>query len=131
MTYNSLDTASSIPFVHYHCDCPDLKSSTHDSSRLNKDPVLLDEANSSLSLSSPPSLLLSPSNSTQLDRLDENFASNTGRHLLSRDASNFLYPLSRLYFCEDCHEIRCPSCVQDEIISYYCPNCLFEVTSKG
>ena len=51
----------------------------------------------------------------------------TGRHLLSNEASNYLYPLSRLYFCEDCHQIRCPSCVQDEIVSYYCPNCLFEV----
>jgi dynactin-4 len=58
----------------------------------------------------------------------ENAASITGRHLLSEQASNYLYPLSRLYFCEDCHQIRCPSCVQDEIVSYYCPNCLFEVS---
>lgn len=60
--------------------------------------------------------------------LTENAASITGRHLLSEQASNYLYPLSRLYFCEDCHQIRCPSCVQDEIVSYYCPNCLFEVS---
>lgn len=54
-------------------------------------------------------------------------ASVAGLSLLSKQATNYLYPLSRLYFCEDCHHIRCPSCVQDEIVSYYCPNCLFEV----
>lgn len=60
--------------------------------------------------------------------LDEGVdASVAGLHLLSKQAKNYLYPLSRLYFCEDCHHMRCPSCVQDEIVSYYCPNCLFEV----
>ncbi|OZJ01816.1 hypothetical protein BZG36_04815, partial [Bifiguratus adelaidae] len=46
-------------------------------------------------------------------------------------ARTSLFSLYRLYFCEDCHRIRCPSCVQDEIISYYCPNCLFEVPSAS
>ncbi|KAI8086676.1 dynactin p62 family-domain-containing protein [Halteromyces radiatus] len=130
MTNQSTDTISPIPFVHYHCDCPDLKTSSHEQARLTKDPVLLDESGNN-KISSPPSLLLSPSNSSRLDRLDENTAFNTGRHLLSPEASNYLYPLSRLYFCEDCHEIRCPCCVQDEIISYYCPNCLFEVPTAS
>ncbi|KAI8338322.1 dynactin p62 family-domain-containing protein [Choanephora cucurbitarum] len=61
----------------------------------------------------------------------ESAASVAGRHLLSNQATNYLYPLSRLYFCEDCHQIRCPSCVQDEIVSYYCPNCLFEVPTAS
>ncbi|ORZ00377.1 dynactin p62 family-domain-containing protein [Syncephalastrum racemosum] len=56
---------------------------------------------------------------------------DTGSHVLSEQAGNYLYPLSRLYFCEDCHQIRCPSCVQDEIVSYYCPNCLFEVPTAS
>ncbi|RCH94591.1 hypothetical protein CU097_010151 [Rhizopus azygosporus] len=62
---------------------------------------------------------------------DESTESVTGLHLLSKKAKNYLYPLSRLYFCEDCHQIRCPSCVQDEIVSYYCPNCLFEVPTAS
>ncbi|KAF9168164.1 hypothetical protein DFQ26_001057 [Actinomortierella ambigua] len=40
-------------------------------------------------------------------------------------------PLSRLYFCDMCEEIRCPKCVQDEIVCYYCPNCLFDVPTAS
>lgn len=38
-----------------------------------------------------------------------------------------LFPLEHLLFCEDCNQIRCPRCVQEEITCYYCPSCLFEV----
>ncbi len=34
-------------------------------------------------------------------------------------------------YCEDCHQIRCPRCVAEEIVTYYCPNCLFEVPSSN
>ncbi|CCJ28788.1 unnamed protein product [Pneumocystis jirovecii] len=37
------------------------------------------------------------------------------------------HPLQNLYFCEECYAIRCPRCIQEETISYFCPNCLFEV----
>ncbi|KAH0541332.1 hypothetical protein FGG08_004170 [Glutinoglossum americanum] len=44
--------------------------------------------------------------------------------------SNYsLYPLEHLLYCEDCHQIRCPRCVLDEIVCWFCPNCLFEVSS--
>ncbi|KAG0040515.1 hypothetical protein BGZ82_001841 [Podila clonocystis] len=39
--------------------------------------------------------------------------------------------LSRLYFCDSCDEVRCPKCVQDEIVCYYCPNCLFDVPTAS
>ena len=42
-------------------------------------------------------------------------------------ANYSLYPLEYLLYCEDCHQIRCPRCVAEEIAAYYCPNCLFEV----
>ncbi|KAL2150507.1 hypothetical protein VTH82DRAFT_7070 [Thermothelomyces myriococcoides] len=46
--------------------------------------------------------------------------------------SNYgLYPLEYLMYCEECHQIRCPRCVSEEIITYYCPNCLFEVPSSN
>ncbi|KAK1992720.1 dynactin p62 family protein [Colletotrichum falcatum] len=46
--------------------------------------------------------------------------------------ANFsLYPLEHLMYCEDCHQIRCPRCVNEEIVTYYCPNCLFEVPSSN
>src|SRR5436305_1198985 len=41
-----------------------------------------------------------------------------------------LYPLEYLLYCEDCQQIRCPRCVLDEIVTWYCPNCLFEVPSS-
>ncbi|KAI8889768.1 hypothetical protein K501DRAFT_266554 [Backusella circina FSU 941] len=93
-----------IPFVDYYCACSSKK-----------------EKETTTPLNNP----------TSITTAAENAASITGRHLLSSDATNYLYPLSRLYFCEDCHQIRCPSCVQDEIVSYYCPNCLFEVPTAS
>ena len=46
--------------------------------------------------------------------------------------SNYsLYPLEYLLFCEDCQQIRCPRCVTEETVTYYCPSCLFEVPSSN
>lgn len=46
--------------------------------------------------------------------------------------SNYsLYPLEYLLYCEDCQQIRCPRCVTEESVTYYCPNCLFEVPSSN
>ncbi|PHH80744.1 hypothetical protein CDD82_1535 [Ophiocordyceps australis] len=46
--------------------------------------------------------------------------------------SNFsLFPLEYLLFCEDCQQIRCPRCVVEEIVTYFCPSCLFEIPSSN
>lgn len=46
--------------------------------------------------------------------------------------SNYsLYPLEYLLYCEDCHQIRCPRCIAEEIVTYYCPNCQFEVPTSN
>ncbi|KAE8328771.1 dynactin p62 family-domain-containing protein [Aspergillus sergii] len=45
--------------------------------------------------------------------------------------SNFsLYPPEQLLYCEDCHQIKCPRCITEEIVCWYCPNCLFETPSS-
>lgn len=45
--------------------------------------------------------------------------------------SNYaLYPLEHLLYCDECQQIRCPRCVIDETLNWYCPNCLFEVPSS-
>lgn len=45
--------------------------------------------------------------------------------------SNFsLFPIEQLLYCEDCHQIKCPRCITEEIVSWYCPNCLFETPSS-
>lgn len=41
-----------------------------------------------------------------------------------------LFPPEHLLYCEECHDIKCPRCVTEEIICYYCPNCLFETPSS-
>jgi len=48
-----------------------------------------------------------------------------------RRAAYSLYPLENLLFCDECAQIRCPKCVNDEVINWYCPSCLFEVPSSG
>ncbi|KAI1368386.1 dynactin p62 family-domain-containing protein [Xylaria arbuscula] len=46
--------------------------------------------------------------------------------------SNFnLYPLEYLLYCDVCHQIRCPRCVSEELVTIYCPSCLFEVGSSS
>lgn len=114
----SIDDKEPIPFVDYYCACSAKKEDT----ALNIEPTESTPSNQPGTTISTTSIT-----STTGATAAESAASVTGRHLLSNQASNYLYPLSRLYFCEDCHQIRCPSCVQDEIVSYYCPNCLFEV----
>ncbi|KAI9244459.1 dynactin p62 family-domain-containing protein [Phascolomyces articulosus] len=125
------------PFVHYYCACPDLSNNTQDPRRSpeitsKKDTESLDEKTTTTPTTSTTSQTSQSTQHQQQQKDQANIdASATGRHLLSTQASNYLYPLSRLYFCEDCHQIRCPSCVQDEIVSYYCPNCLFEVPTAS
>ncbi|KAF2455791.1 dynactin p62 family-domain-containing protein [Lineolata rhizophorae] len=41
-----------------------------------------------------------------------------------------LFPLEHLLYCDDCAALRCPRCVVDEILSWFCPSCLFEVPSS-
>ena len=45
--------------------------------------------------------------------------------------SNFsLFPLEHLLYCEECHDIKCPRCVSEEIVVYFCPNCMFETPNS-
>ena len=45
--------------------------------------------------------------------------------------ANFsLYPLEHLLYCEDCQDIKCPRCVIEEIVCWYCPGCLLEVPTS-
>jgi dynactin-4 len=46
-------------------------------------------------------------------------------------ANYSLYPLEHLLYCEDCQQIRCQRCVNEEIAAYFCPSCLFEVPSSN
>ena len=67
-------------------------------------------------------------NSASLEETDEDERTFDPR---APRANYSLYPLEHLLYCEDCHQIRCPRCVLDEIVCWYCPNCLFEVPSSS
>ena len=41
-----------------------------------------------------------------------------------------LYPPEQLLYCEECHQIKCSRCITEEIVSWYCPSCLFETPSS-
>ncbi|KAH8673551.1 dynactin Arp1 p62 subunit RO2 [Xylariales sp. PMI_506] len=46
--------------------------------------------------------------------------------------SNYsLYPIEYLLYCVDCNQIRCPRCVSEELVTIYCPSCLFEVGTSS
>ena len=40
-----------------------------------------------------------------------------------------LKPISKLYFCRHCLDIRCGFCVSHEVDSHYCPNCMENMPS--
>ncbi|KAJ3081953.1 hypothetical protein HK102_002015 [Quaeritorhiza haematococci] len=108
------------PYVYYQCPCF-LPSSTKS------------ENGSDTPASIPPA---SDTNTTSTPSTSTDSAKKTvEEHLAQLDIKrgNFLtmFPIYRLYFCEDCRQIRCPRCVQEEIVCYFCPNCLFEVPTAS
>ncbi|KAK3670216.1 hypothetical protein LTR78_009871 [Recurvomyces mirabilis] len=95
--------AATFPYTHYSCPCSDLASST---------PIITPARRTSTA----------PSNNTTDE--DTTFNSHDPR------AEYALYPLDHLLFCDECDAIRCPICYGEEIINWYCPQCLFEVPSS-
>ena len=93
------------PYTYFQCPCSD-SSPSHTNNNTSKAPKATRTSSSSS------------------DEDERTFDPRAPR------ANYSLYPLSHLFFCEDCHQIRCPRCVLDEIVTWYCPNCLFEVPSS-
>lgn len=93
--------AATIPYTYFQCPCT---------------------ADNPLSSRNPSESTLPSSDDERED--DNDFDPRAPR-------SNYsVYPLEHLLYCEDCQEIRCPRCVLDEIVTWFCPNCLFEVPSS-
>ncbi|ANB15999.1 hypothetical protein AWJ20_3649 [Sugiyamaella lignohabitans] len=42
-----------------------------------------------------------------------------------------LHKLEYLYFCDHCKSTKCKQCVTQEVISRFCPSCLYEVTESS
>ena len=46
--------------------------------------------------------------------------------------SNFsLFPPEHLLYCEECRVIKCPRCITEEQVCYFCTSCLFETPSTA
>ncbi|GIZ39184.1 hypothetical protein CKM354_000257500 [Cercospora kikuchii] len=46
-------------------------------------------------------------------------------------AAYSLHPLEQLLYCDECNAPRCLRCCSEEMMCWYCPNCMFEVPSSG
>jgi hypothetical protein len=49
----------------------------------------------------------------------------------SQRANFSLFPIEHLLYCTECHQVRCPRCITEEVVCWYCPGCLFEVASSA
>lgn len=78
---------------------------------------------------------------TSQARLPDDASSPTSEEIPDDDDNTFdprsarskysLYPIEYLLYCVDCNQIRCPRCVSEELVTIYCPSCLFEVGSSS
>ncbi|CAG8497472.1 6797_t:CDS:10 [Diversispora eburnea] len=108
---STLPDTRQLAYVHYHCLCPDVYNKSTSSSTTTNTTIV---ANADEPITEK----------TKIPKIPQ-FDVNSPRVNFST------FPISKLYFCDDCHQIRCPRCVQEEIVCYYCPNCLFEVPTAS
>ncbi|OJD18152.1 hypothetical protein AJ78_01818 [Emergomyces pasteurianus Ep9510] len=103
--------ARPFPYTFISCPCAETSSTpTPLTNRLSKDL-------SNISLSGQPQ-------GSDTDDEERTFDPRSPR------ANYSLYPPEHLLYCEDCHQIKCPRCITEEIVCWYCPNCLFETPSS-
>ena len=98
--------AAAFPYTHYACPCCDTTSTA------------LSSSSSSKRTSRNQSAI---ADATE----DRSFNPHDSR------ANYCLYPLDHLLFCDECNAIRCARCSTEEIITWYCPTCLFDVPSSA
>lgn len=103
-----------FPYTHISCPCVNISSSSGHNQNL-------------LSLF-PPARISNSNGRTDNTEDDKEEEETFDPH--SPRANYCLYPLDHLMYCEDCHQIRCPRCVLEEVVCWYCPSCLFEVPSS-
>ena len=94
--------ALAFPYTYISCPCSDASRRVLTSKRSSRD-VELDE---------------------ELEQEEKKFDPKHPRSAFS------LFPPEHLLYCEECHDIKCPRCVTEEIICWYCPGCLFETPSS-
>ncbi|KAI9695356.1 MAG: hypothetical protein M1836_006476 [Candelina mexicana] len=95
-----------VPYTYISCPCTDNTKSSSGSSKRR---------------SWAPGQATGPENDTEEEKT---FDPKAPRSAYS------LWPIEHLLYCEDCHQIRCPRCVLEEISMWWCPSCYFEVPNS-
>ncbi|KAF9113073.1 hypothetical protein BGX27_002278 [Mortierella sp. AM989] len=128
------------PFVHYRCMCsspgqakPDTTEATEEPDATKMDVKSPSQETTSTALISAHDAASSTPSSHQGHDHDSAAQKSMAEIYSSGNSSDShgSQSLSRLYFCDSCDEIRCSRCTQDEIVCYYCPNCLFDVPTAS
>ncbi|RMZ86431.1 hypothetical protein DV736_g6341, partial [Chaetothyriales sp. CBS 134916] len=94
--------ALEFPYTYISCPCSDISRRVLTSKPASRDVELVEE----------------------LDQEEKAFDPRHPRSAFS------LFPPEHLLYCEECHDLKCPRCVKEEILSWYCPYCLFETPSS-
>nr|CAG8434249.1 15010_t:CDS:2 [Entrophospora candida] len=113
------------PYVHYHCSCPDLLKPEDDKEETKVVSKVSDVVTTLTEETETETETTTTITTTKTITTLPPFNINSPRFHFTT------FNISKLYFCDDCHQIRCPRCVQEEIVCYYCPNCLFEVPTAS
>lgn len=95
--------AASFPYTHYACPCS------------SSAPAITPRRASSVLPPPQPAV----------DAEEQPFNPHSPR------AAYALYPLDHLLYCDECDTLKCARCYTEEILSWYCPACLFEVPSSA
>lgn len=108
-------TKTAFPWIETICTCHE-----HDLVSIEK-PFIVEPV---------PNELKSPESPRKKPQSSSSRTSSTPQNTIPRSLWDPFsrFPLEYLYFCEYCQSIKCPRCVDEEIVSHYCPVCLFEVT---
>lgn len=98
--------AQRYPYIHYACPCTDDNSvpAAHATNGIAQDTELTAE-------------------------VDDEEGKTFNPH--APTASYSLFPLEHLLYCDECRQLRCPRCIGEEPLIWFCPSCLFEVPSSS
>ena len=131
-----MNTTSAFPYIHISCPCAEdtplaLAERPQSPSKRPQSPTKQSSTqlvnNDDVFRSTPKNVkppVIADSDDEGSEEDDNTFDPRNPRSAFS------LFPIENLLYCEDCHQIRCPRCVQDEIVCWFCPSCLFEVPSS-
>lgn len=109
-----------FPYTYISCPCAEIRTTSDPSSKLLSRDLSSKKAQSDIA-------------GVDKERREEEEVDDDEEQTFdprSPRANFSLYPPEQLLYCEDCHQIKCPRCITEEIVCWYCPNCLFETPSS-